>query len=133
MIWQEIKIGAFILALCTLAALGTVAIYKHESSTTTTLWLLMPLFALIAIGILASELTLRPSAAVSLVRVGPNASTAILLPIPSALVVATAAVVVSTVIFLSGTQVSTPQLSGPPTYAKVAIRSLDMRQNAALR
>ena len=56
MIWREIKIGAFIFALCTLAAVATLEIYDHASGTTTSAWLLLPVFMLITVAILALEL-----------------------------------------------------------------------------
>lgn len=59
MIWREIKIGIFIFALCTVAALATVAIYEGGSKTTASAWLLVPAFALIAAAILVSEVFAR--------------------------------------------------------------------------
>lgn len=56
MIWQEFKVGVFIFALCGLAALSTVTIYERASGTMSSAWLLLPLFLLIAIAILVSEL-----------------------------------------------------------------------------
>jgi hypothetical protein len=61
MIWREIKISVFVLAMCLLASLSTIEIYKRNSGTTTSAWLLLPLFTLIAVTILASELLLQQS------------------------------------------------------------------------
>lgn len=59
MIWREVNLAIFVFVLCTLAALATVAIYERASSTTTSAWLLLPLFMLIAVAILASELLVK--------------------------------------------------------------------------
>lgn len=71
MIWREIKIGVFIFGLCILAALVTVAIYEHASGTMTSAWLLLPLFILIAVAIIASELLLKKAGANDSAQVSP--------------------------------------------------------------
>jgi len=73
MIWREIRIGVFIFALCVLAAVATVAIYERTSNTTASAWLLLPLFASIAVGVLGSELFVQKAVVNEVVSVGwPN-------------------------------------------------------------
>jgi hypothetical protein len=61
MMWREIKIALFISVLCVSAALATVAIYTQASGRTASAWLLAPLFGLIAIAVLASEVLAHKS------------------------------------------------------------------------
>ena len=62
MIRQEIKIAAFVLGLCLFAAVATSVIYERGGDTTASAWLLLPIFALIAIAIFVSECLVRRKA-----------------------------------------------------------------------